>query len=173
MKEKEIKNNSIYEVESDGFYYEDGTFRPLTSRHGNIDSELSHLRNTYMESEREYFKFLLSEEKIRNAFQKLIMNYNSEELFKEAISIQNKIETGILETKEDLEKMKTMTPEEKDDYHMMLLEHAEGMMCLLLAATRDKVRMLNLVKALESNELIDSKNNKLSLELEHANKRRR
>ena len=36
------------------------------------------------------------------------MNYNNEELFKHAISIQNKIETGMVETKEDLEKMKNI-----------------------------------------------------------------
>lgn len=171
MNEKEPINNSIYEVESDDFYNEDGTFRPLTSRDGNIDGGLSHLRNTYMESEREYFKFLLSKEEIRNAFKEFIMKYNSEELFKEAISIQNKIETGLLETKEDLEKMKTMTPEEKDNYHMMLLAQSEGMMCLLLAATRDKVKMLHLVKTLESNGKPESNGD--DLELEYGNNRTR
>ena len=40
MNETEIKNDS--------FYDEDGTFRPLTSSDGNIDGELSRLRNTYM-----------------------------------------------------------------------------------------------------------------------------
>ncbi len=161
MNETEIKNDS--------FYDEDGTFRPLTSSDGNIDGELSRLRNTYMESEREYFEFLLSKKDIRDLFQEYVMNYNNEELFKHAISIQNKIETGMVETKEDLEKMKNMPPEEKDKYHMKLLARSEGMMCLLLAATRDRSKMLRLVKTIDSNEMLDSN----AEELEHGNNRTR
>ena len=144
MNENETKNND--------YYNEDGTFRPLTSRDGNTDGELSHLRNTYMESERKYFEFLLSKKNIRNVFQEFVNNYNSEELFKYAISIQNKIETGMVETKEDFEKMKAMTPEEKDEYHIKLLASSEGMMCLLLAAASDKSKMMRLVKTMESEE---------------------
>ena len=158
-------------IKNDSFYNKDGTFRPLTSRDGNIDGELSHLRNTYMESEREYFEFLLSKQDIRDLFQEYVMNYNSEELFKRAISIQNKIETGMVENQEDLEKMKNMTPEEKEKYHMKLLARSEGMMCLLLAATRDRVKMMHLVKTLESNEMLKSNGNKL--ELEYGNNRTR
>lgn len=67
------------------------------------------------------------------------MDYDSDMLFDEAMKIQEKLETGQLESTQELEKMRSMTPEERDEFHMEKLENVEGLMCLLLAATRDKV----------------------------------
>ena len=42
--------------------------------------------------------------------------------------------------------MESMSPEEKDAYHLLKLERAEGLMCLLFAAARDKAKILELVR---------------------------
>ncbi len=42
------ENDMVDEV----FYDDEYKFKPLTDIHGNIDPELSHLRDTYMEAER-------------------------------------------------------------------------------------------------------------------------
>jgi hypothetical protein len=60
--------------------------------------------------------------------------------------IQTLLETGELETLEELEQMNDMTPEERDVFHMKKLEHAEGLMCLYFAAARDKVLMKVLIR---------------------------
>ncbi|MBE6150830.1 MAG: hypothetical protein E7162_03305 [Firmicutes bacterium] len=126
-------------VDLEGFMYEeDGSFKPLTASSGNIDGALAHLRNTYMEAERNYFEKLLSRDKVREAFFQYI-DCDSDVLFDEAMKIQERLETGQLETVEELEKMKMMNAEERDNFHMQKLENAEGLMCLFLAATRDKV----------------------------------
>jgi len=52
----------------------------------------------------------------------------------------------MLETKKDLQLMENMSPEERETYHMYRLEIAEGMMCLLFAAARDKISILELLK---------------------------
>lgn len=126
-------------------YNEDGSFKPLTASYGNTSGELAHYRNTYMEAEREYFEQLLSVESIRDEFSKF-MNCGSYALLDEAIKLQTMLEYGNLETLEELEKMKSMTPEERDNFHMKKLEHAEGLMCLYFAAARDKALILELVK---------------------------
>ena len=142
MDEKENEKS----VNLDGVMYnEDGTFKPLQGSHGNIYEGVAHLRNTYMESEREYFEYLLSIESLRNEFLKYL-DCNSDELFNTAMRIQEKIEYGMLESPQELEQMKLMSPEEKDNYHIRKLESAEGLMCLLLAAIRDKVKILELLK---------------------------
>lgn len=143
-------NSEGNKVNLEGIMYnEDGTFKPLTASHGNVDGELAHLRNTYMEAEREYFEHLLAIESIRNEFIGYI-DYDSYILLETAVQIQDRLESGRLETLEDLEKMKSMSPEERDYYHMHKLESAEGMMCLLLAAARDKTKILELIKTYES-----------------------
>ena len=145
--------------ENEKKYNEEGLFKSLTSSHGNIDGELSHFRNTFLEVEREYFKALLSDKDIRNMFQELASSYNNEQLFETAMEIYNNIEMGTIETKEDLEKMKSLTPAEKDSYHLRVLEKNEGMMTLLLAATTDKVKLLELVKTIESEKNEDEYGN--------------
>ena len=83
----------------------------------------------------------------RNKFYAFI-HYDSARLFQCAMEIQYKLETGSLETKEELEKMKLLSPEQRDALHNKNLESAEGLMCLLFAAARDKVNILELVKTL-------------------------
>lgn len=141
---RQEKNINLDEI----MYNEDQSFKPLTASNGNVDGNLSFFRDTYMEAEREYFESLLADEKFKNEFLSYI-NCDSDILFRLAIRIHEKIEYGTLETEEDIEIMKLMTPEEKDCYHMENLERAEGMMCLLLAATRDKVRILELIRTPE------------------------
>ena len=133
------------DISLDGVMYnEDGSFKPLTGNSGNIDGELAELRNTYMESEKKYFEHLLSDPEIYVHFTSLL-NENSDELFRYAVNFQQSLEYGNLETPEELAKMENMSPEERDKYHMSKLEKAEGFMCLLFAAARDKVRIRELV----------------------------
>ena len=128
-------------VNLDGLMYdEQGNFVPLVGRHGNISGDLARLRNTYMEAEKSYFEELLSDSKIREEFLKLT-ELESEDLFNLALEIQYKLETGTLETKEELAKMQNMDSTSRDAYHMARLEKAEGMMALLYAAAKDKVKL--------------------------------
>lgn len=125
-------------------YNSDGSFKPLTASYGNIDGNLANLRDTYMEAERKYFEELLSRDSVKEYFLRCI-DYDSDALFHEAMKIQERLETGQLETKEELESMKFMSPEQRDFFHMQKLENAEGTMCIFLAATRDKTLIKELV----------------------------
>lgn len=133
-------------MENNGMYNNDGTFKPLTANYGNVNGELANLRNTYMESEREYFEKLLEDEGILNYFVGISENFNGEILIKEAMKIQEKLETGNLETQEELTLMQQMNPNERETFHLKKLEKAEGIMCILFAAARDKVKILELVQ---------------------------
>ena len=135
------------------FYNEDGTFIPQTDNHGNIDRELAYLRNTYMESEKKYFEHLLTIDSIRKRFFECF-DKDSNTLLIQAKNIQEQLEIGNVETKEELEQMKLMTPEELDKFHMYKLECEEGLMCLLFAAARDKVKILELIKTYEEENSI-------------------
>ena len=128
------------------FYSEDGSFKPLTSNYGNTDGDLAHYRNTFMEAEREYFLELLKSKELREVFM-LLIDEDDEILISEAKKIHAKLEHGELETREELELMKSMTPKERDDFHMRKLELAEGQLCLLYAAVRDKALIKELVKS--------------------------
>ncbi len=130
------------------FYDEDGSFKPLTSSDGNTDKELAYLRNTYMEAERDYFILLLSDKSLREFFGKQLEK-DSTYLLLMAQSIQEKIENGEVETPEEREQMKAMSPSERDKFHMKKLEKAEGLMCLLFAAARDKVKMKELYLSID------------------------
>ena len=118
-------------MENNIFYDEKGKFIPIGDEWGNINPKISDLRNKYMEAEREYFLSLLENEKLYSHFLE-ILEYSDDELFREAEKLRNKLENGELESDEDKEKMAKMTPEERDQ------EWAEGNLCLLLAAIRDK-----------------------------------
>ena len=138
-------NENNKRVDLTGILYDEkGEFIPQTASHGNVNGDLAYLRNTYMEAEREYFETLLAIPEIREKFMEYL-DCSSDYLFAEATRIQDKLENGELETKEDIERMKSMSSEEKDLYHLKRLEYAEGLMCLLFAAARDKVFILTLV----------------------------
>lgn len=125
----------------DGIFYDsEGNYMPLNSNHGNTDENLSILRNSYMEAEKEYFEELLSDDEIKETFLKIVENFdNPESLFREAMKLQNQIENGMVESQKDFEKMKNMTEREREEYHIRKLERLEGTMCLLFAAAKDKV----------------------------------
>ncbi len=144
------------------FYDEDGSFRPLTSSFGNSDGELAYLRNTFMESEREYFIYLLSDETIREFFGEQLKE-DSSYLLKVAQSIQQSIEYGEVETPEEREQMKAMSPEERDQFHMRKLSRAEGLMCLLFAAARDKAKLLELYLSISDSKKEEKKSMGLGL----------
>ena len=78
------------------FYNNDGSFKPLTSSEGNVYDNLSYLRNTYMECEREYFVALLSIKEIREMFLRLVRK-NAYKLFDYALELQARLENGELE----------------------------------------------------------------------------
>ncbi len=110
-------------------FYEDGKFKPLSSSHGNISAEVAHLRNTYLEAEEDYFKMLYTCNK--KLFDDLL-TYPSDLLYEEAKKHIDAIEYGEVE--------------EKD------LENEEGMIAFCLAAIRDRVRILELVKTMDIEE---------------------
>ena len=141
------QENSIEERIDELFYDENGNFIPLTASHGNIRGKLAFLRNTFLEAEREYLIYLLSDEHFRSRFNEYL-GYSSDELFRTAMKLQSRLEYGELETEEEKNMMANMTPEERDNYHMEKLEKAEGIICLLLAAAKDKVLVKELVKTL-------------------------
>lgn len=124
-------------------YDENGSFIPFVGHHGNINGEIADYRNTYMEAERDYFSALLKDESIRNYIFDLLTNYDPEGIFEEALRIQEKLETGSLETEEEKTAMLSMTPEEREAFHLNKLSRAEGIMCLLFGAVRDKALVLN------------------------------
>ena len=139
-----MNDGSVMEINtSEAMYNEDGTFRPFVGHHGNISGEIADHRNTYMEAEREYFSQLLEDEGVRDYMKGLLVNYNADHIFDEAMAIQEQLEYGQLESREELEKMKSMTPEEREAFHMRRLEQAEGLMCLLFASVRDKALILD------------------------------
>lgn len=138
-------------MEEKRMYNEDGSFRPLQGISGNVSDELADFRNIYMEAEKEYFETLLSDEKLRDYFESLI-DEHGEELIKTAKKLHSMIEFGELESKEEVEMMKQSTPSEREKYHMHKLEEAEGLMCLLLAAARDKVKIKTLIMVMKQRE---------------------
>ena len=129
---------------ADSFYTENGSFIPLTDFSGNSKDDLSLLRNTYMEAERNYFKALLNIPNVMAKFSALQL-LDSDELFEKAMYYQQLLESGNIETEEEKKEMAKMTLEERNEYHIGKLEEIEGIICLLLAATRDRVYIFDLV----------------------------
>ncbi len=139
------------------FYDENGNFKPLTGRIGTLDENKSLLRDTYMEAEKKYFLSLLSNEKTCRMFLDYTEQY-ADDLFSAAEKVMEKMESGQLETEEELEAMKKMSLEDADALHFRVLERYEAVLTLLLAAARDRVR----VKYLALYRTDKSKNNNKS-----------
>ena len=134
------------------FYDEEGKFQPLTdTAHGNTNGELAHVRNTFMDTERERFLELLQDNKVLERFIDLL-TLDSESLLEEAQKLQEELEYGEIETREEQERMKSMTLEERDQFHMDNLTRVEGLIILLSAAARDKVKILELIKTMDADE---------------------
>lgn len=132
-------------------YDKNNEFTPLTNSHGNVDENLSNLRNIYMTAEKDYFEKLMSNNNIRERFIQFL-NDDSDKLFQATLEIQTALETGKLETSKQIEQMKNLSPEQREKLHMENLEIAEGLMCLLFAAARDKVDILEYVKTYSNGE---------------------
>lgn len=98
-----------------------------------------------MNAEREYFETLLKDDTLYEKFEQYL-NYSSEELFHYATKLHEMLEYGEIETKEEIEQMKLMDPEERDAYHLRNLEGVEALMCLLYAAAKDKAYILELTR---------------------------
>lgn len=143
-----IKNKNV-SIHDDIMYEDDGTFKPFVGHHGNVDGGIAYHRDTYMESEKDYFLQLLADEKVRKYIKNLLYSGSPDDIFYEAIQIQERLESGKLESEQEIKKMKLMTQEEREQYHLQKLEHAEIKMCLLFAAIRDKALILNEVKCWE------------------------
>lgn len=129
-------------VNLDGIFYDqDGEFIPLTASNGNTLKNRSHMRNTYMELQKKLFEEMLSNGEVCNKFINLLTD-SVDWLLENAMILQEKIETGCLETVSERRQMKKMSPEEREKFHMKKLEEAEKWMCLYYAAARDKELML-------------------------------
>ena len=131
------------------FFDENGNFIPLEAEDGNSLEELANFRNVFLESEREYFLQLLSNKRIRYIFDKFL-SMDSESLLRYSIEMSERVENGELESREELMKMKQMSPEEREKYHFHKLLIAEVVIILAAATARDKVKMEELVKEFDS-----------------------
>ena len=133
MKEK----NSI---NLEGIFYEKGHFKPLNSSDGNIDGEIAKLREIYMDAERDYFEYLLSSKKVFEKFE-LLLDESTGFLCNYALYLQSLIESGCLETEDELISIQSLSIEEREKYHLVKLEQAEALLCLVLAAIKDKAKI--------------------------------
>ena len=103
-----------------------------------------------MEAEKDYFLQLLADERIRNYVAELLYNCSPDNLFDEAMKIQEKLETGNLESEQEKLQMQSMTTKEREQYHFEKLIYAEGIMCLLFGAIRDKAIILDKIQCWEN-----------------------
>ncbi len=139
MEEKKVNLEGI-------FYDAVGNFIPLDGNHGNADEEVSLKRDVFMTLERDRFEELMADAEIRELFTRLIEEKDANELALSADYLMEQLETGELETYQEKEDMKLMTPEEQDEYHMKKLEKAENLLILLEAAIQDYAKIKILTK---------------------------
>lgn len=107
-------------------------FVPFNNNHGNVDGEIAYLRDTFLNSEMEYLKHLLSSESIRKNMEELLNYNNPELLYKKAIERIEKIENG-----------------EVDEKHLPIIE---GEITLLLASIQDKALINELILINDEND---------------------
>lgn len=98
----------------------------------NINGEAAHLRDTFLEAEKEYLEYLLKNDSVMNLIRNLNGNYSSDLLFKTAKDLIDRVEAG-----------------EFDDEEM---KNVEAQITVLLAAIKDKVLMRILVRTMEKYE---------------------
>ena len=108
-----MNGNKKTTILDDIMYNDDGTFRPFVGHHGNVDGEIAYYRDTYMEAEKEYFLFFFAYEKVRKYIAELLYNGSSDDIFDEVIQIQERLESGNLESEQEIIQMKSMIPEER------------------------------------------------------------
>ena len=109
------------------FYTESGEFKPLNGEEGNISEDIAHLRNVFLEAEKDYFLALLSTNV--EYFNELV-ELPTDLLYAEAQKRIDMIENG--QVKEEN------------------LEYEEGIITFCLAAIRDKALVLKLVRKFDN-----------------------
>ena len=109
------------------FYTESGEFKPLNDEEGNISEDIAHLRNVFLEAEKDYFLALLSTNV--EYFNELV-ELPTDLLYAEAQKRIDMIENG--QVKEEN------------------LEYEEGIITFCLAAIRDKALILKLVRRFDN-----------------------
>ena len=113
-------------------------FVPLTSNHGNIDGNIAHLRDEFLNAETDYYIELLRVPEIFNQFVVMI-DYPPESLFESAMERMNAIENG------EVEKFLGQDEKVSEEQHLKNLEYLEGMIVMLLGAIRDKAMIKELI----------------------------
>ena len=113
-------------------------FSPLTSSHGNVNGEIAHLRDTYLDAETDYYIELLKVPEIFNQFVVMI-DYPPEALYEDAIKRINAIENG------EVEKFLGQSENVSEEQHMNNIELLEGTAIMLLGAIRDKAMVKELI----------------------------
>ena len=113
-------------------------FVPLTSNHGNIDINIAHLRDEFLNAEIDYYIELLIVPEIFNQFVVMI-DYPPELLFEEAMKRMNAIENG------EVEKFLGQDEKVSEEQHLKNLEYLEGIITMLLGAIRDKAMIKELI----------------------------
>lgn len=98
---------------------------PLGSNRDNVNPDASHLRDTYLQAEREYIAQLLQHEGMRQLVEE-INQMPSETLFAAAQKLVDDVEMGLI-------------PEEQ-------MERTEQQLTIMLTAIKDKVLLKELVK---------------------------
>lgn len=111
----------------------EGKFVALDAPIVDLDREKVRIRDEFMSGEREFLKELLLSDRI---FCKEMMNIirkekiDSKKALDLAVELYERIENGTLESKDELEEMDSMTPEERDETHLKNLIQAEKTMCI-------------------------------------------
>jgi hypothetical protein len=104
--------------------YDETSYEPLTSAHGNVDGEIAHLRDTFLKAEYDYLKALIQVPKNRD-FVVNALGYPPDLLYDEAQKRIDSIENGEVEESK--------------------LETVEAEITLLLASIKDKILLKRLV----------------------------
>lgn len=92
----------------------------------NVNGEASHLRDVYLEAQRDYVKYLMQFEDIRQLVAQINASYDPDYLFEVAQNLVERVDAG-----------------EFDDEEM---EKVEGELIVLLSAIQDKVLIKELIK---------------------------
>ena len=102
----------------------------------NTNSEVAHLRDVYLEAERDYVKYLMQFDEIRKWIYSLNKEYKPNYLFQIAQDLIDRVESG-----------------EFSDAEM---EKVEIKLIVLLAAIRDKVLLKELIKYPDYEDELDN-----------------
>ncbi len=125
-------------------FYE-GRFIALDDQSGSLDKEKLRIRDEFMSSEREFVEELLTNDRefCKSVFELMRKEkVTSETALDIAVEYYKKIEEGTLESRSELEAMKSMTPEEREEAHLKNLVEAEKIMCLFFMMAGDPPKLM-------------------------------